>query len=184
MKKVMKVDSNKKVFLIRNKIDQDYQEESQKEKFNEKDFRTDIKDKCFEEVKGLQDGNEFFIITESVDDEKNWDFQNLKIALLNALKSPQKECLTLLLGLISKRMLKEKVDLLQGSYTVKLNLEKHVGYILLKRLYCFVRLFYQFSGAFCTTYAGTNRSNLYCFVVCYLHDNFTKFSLFGWSTNI
>ena len=118
MKKVMKVDSNKKVFLIRTKIDQDYQEESQKEKFNEKDFRTDIKDKCFEKVKGLQDGNEFFIITESVDDD-------LKIALLNALKSPQKECLTLLLGLISKRMLGEKADLLRGNYTVKLNLEKH-----------------------------------------------------------
>jgi tRNA U34 5-carboxymethylaminomethyl modifying GTPase MnmE/TrmE len=118
VKKVMKVDSNKKVFLIRTKIDQDYQEESQKEKFNEKDFRTDIKDKCFEKVKGLQDGNEFFIITESVDDD-------LKIALLNALKSPQKECLTLLLGLISKRMLGEKADLLRGNYTVKLNLEKH-----------------------------------------------------------
>ena len=101
----------------------------------------DIREDCLENLKGLEEDDEIVFLVSNVY-QKRWDFPRLEKAILDVLPLRQKECITLTLSPLTREMLKEKANLLRGSYTVKLNLEGHVGCnfqqvnILLRRTFC------------------------------------------------
>lgn len=111
-----KVKSFKKSFFFtRTKIDEDYRNEkrTRKASFNEKSMLETIRKGCFKNLEELEDHNgDVFLISNP--DPTKWDFPRLRKAILDTLPNLQKECLTLSLGVLTKDMMKLKVDLLRG----------------------------------------------------------------------
>ena len=70
----------KSFFLIRTKIDNDYEAEARKKKINEKQMLEKIKKHCFENVKDyISSENEIFLISNY--DKGQWDFCRLVEAI-------------------------------------------------------------------------------------------------------
>jgi hypothetical protein len=117
----------KSFFCIRTKIDQDYVNEKRKKAFNQEEMLKDIREDCLENLKGLEEDDEIvFLVSNAY--QKRWDFPRLKKAILGVLPLRQKECITLTLSPLTREMLKEKANLLRGSY-YRINLEGYVRYI-------------------------------------------------------
>lgn len=121
---VEKVKSLKKsFFLIRTQIDVDKKGEKRKKKFNEEEMLKTIRKECLENLKGFDDAdNVVFLISNHY--PKKWEFARLTKAIIADLPFRQRECLTLSLQWLtslSKETLKQKVEILRGSYTVNLD---------------------------------------------------------------
>ena len=108
----------KSFFFVRNKIDQDIDNEKRKRAFNEKSTLDLIRKDCLNKLGDLAAGDkDVFLI--STRNTVGWDFDLLRQAILDALPYRQKECLTLSFDLEtsrSKHLVKRKVDVLRGNY--------------------------------------------------------------------
>jgi hypothetical protein len=113
-----KVDKFKKsFFFIRTHIDEDIRNESRKRAFNEEAMLSKIRKRCLKNLDefGIR-GQAVFLISNH--DTAKWDFPLLTQAILDALPSHQKECLTLSLKTLSIVMLKRKTNVLRGKLYV------------------------------------------------------------------
>jgi hypothetical protein len=111
---------NKSFFFIRTHIDVDYESERSKKAFKEETMLNDIRKDCLKNLEGLRGGDEDVFLISNHHLAK-WDFARLTKAILDGLQFRQVECLTLSLHLFtsfSKDILKKKIEILRGNYTV------------------------------------------------------------------
>ena len=133
---------------------------TKKKAFNQEEMLKDIREDCWENLKGLGEDDEIVFLISNVY-QTLWDFPRLKKAILDVLQLRQKECITLSLGPSTREMLKEKANLLRGNIcdviqlilsvyphrTSLKNMPGHVGCvfqkvnILLRRTFCVNREF-------------------------------------------
>jgi hypothetical protein len=110
----------KSFFFVRTKIDQDVDNEKEKRAFNEGATLNDIRGDCLKNLKRSSFGNIAIFLVSNRKTAK-WDFVRLQEAILDVLPLRQKQSLTLSLTSHSKNILKEKVKILRGNYTVCVN---------------------------------------------------------------
>lgn len=110
----------KSFFLIRTKIDIDEMNDKRKKSHNTEEMLKKIKEYCQRSVNdlGIRE-DEVFLVSNL--ETSQWDFERLVDAILAKLPTHQKEALTLSLRTTSKRILKEKVKSLKGSYMQNIN---------------------------------------------------------------
>ncbi|CAB3991261.1 interferon-inducible GTPase 5-like [Paramuricea clavata] len=112
----MKIQSmEKSFFFIRTKIDNDKKAEKRKLKkeFNEEEMLKTLRNGCVENLQNFNFGEDKIFLISNWAPTK-WDFDRLKLAILDQLPSKQKELLTFSLCTCSKTLLKEKIQLLRG----------------------------------------------------------------------
>ena len=104
--------SGKHYFLVRTKLDIDEWNENRKKNANIPNMEKKIRDYCYENAKdfGIRE-KEIFIISNFERDK--WDFIDLVKAILDMLPTHQKEALTLSLKILSKDIVKRKVQTLK-----------------------------------------------------------------------
>jgi predicted GTPase len=108
----------KSFFFVRTKIDNDKRAEKRrlKTEFNEKEMLERIRNDCAENLKKLNKFNktEMKIFLISSWKPTKWDFESLKVAILDELPTEQKEALALTMRATSKDMLREKIRSMKG----------------------------------------------------------------------
>ena len=105
----------KSFFFIRSKIDEAIRAEERKRSFNEAATLRKIRSYCLENLHGLLEKEDVFLISNH--HPIKWDFARLSQAILDALPMYQQVSLTLSLSILtslSTDILKKKVEILQG----------------------------------------------------------------------
>ena len=105
---------NKPFFFVRAKIDENYRSEQKKKAFDEEKMLEKIRADCYNGLKEqIRHANDIFLISNN--HPKKWDYPRLTNAISDKLSHRKKEAFCLSIYVLSKDILKRKVDTLKGT---------------------------------------------------------------------
>ena len=106
---------NKPLIFIRTHIDDDLRIMCREKDFDEKETLKIIRENCLKHLKGSMTCEEDLFLINNNDTNK-WDFDRLRHAILN-FEPRRRESLLLRLHLLTKEVIKRKINSLRGNYS-------------------------------------------------------------------